>query len=67
MEFKFDRHANFEERLEFTRRNAAWVKSVPNEVWSRECAKLINSFMESARNFALTPQQYLKMVERRRQ
>ncbi|PKK86506.1 MAG: hypothetical protein CVT48_00790 [Thermoplasmata archaeon HGW-Thermoplasmata-1] len=66
MEFKFDRKANFRERPAFTRRYAAWVKSVPNEVWSKEQAKLINSFMESAKNFALSKEQYLEMVGRER-
>jgi uncharacterized protein YbcC (UPF0753/DUF2309 family) len=53
------------ERLEFVRFYARWVKSVPNEVWSRQQALLIDSFLESAKNFALSPEAYLRLVSRR--
>jgi hypothetical protein len=53
------------ERLEFVRFYARWVKSVPNEVWSRQQALLIESFLESAKNFALSPEAYLRIVSQR--
>lgn len=65
IEFGFDSKKNFEERLEFVRQYANWVKSVPNRVWSRQQAKLINSFMQNTKNFKLTPEQYLAMVKER--
>jgi hypothetical protein len=64
MELKFDREQNQSERLTFIRRYSEWVKSVPNEVWSRQQASLINSFLISAKNFQLDRQQYLVMKER---
>ncbi|MGC8933251.1 MAG: hypothetical protein ACP5KE_06970 [Candidatus Methanodesulfokora sp.] len=53
------------ERLDFIRYYAEWVKSAPNEVWSKQQADLINSFMASARNFMLSPEEYLKMTSYR--
>jgi len=53
------------ERLEFVRLYARWVRSVPNEVWSRQQALLIESFLESARSFALSPEEYLRLVSYR--
>jgi hypothetical protein len=59
---ELDRERRLRERLEFVRFYARWVKSVPNEVWSKQQAVLIESFLESARNFALGPDEYLRMV-----
>jgi hypothetical protein len=53
------------ERLEFVRFYARWVKGVPNEVRSRQQALLIESFLERAKNFALSPEAYLRFVSRR--
>jgi hypothetical protein len=66
MELKFDKEKNFEERLQFVRYYAAWVKKVPNEVWSKQQAELINSFMMNACNFKMSREKYLKMVEHKR-
>lgn len=63
MELKFDKEKNREERLRFIHFYAEWVKKVPNEVWSRQQAELVNSFMENARNFKLSKEEYLEMVE----
>ncbi|MBI2971629.1 MAG: hypothetical protein HYY37_04405 [Candidatus Aenigmarchaeota archaeon] len=44
----FDREKNFRSRLEFVRFWAAYVKSHPNEEWSRQQAAFINSVMRTA-------------------
>lgn len=64
MELKFDKGKNFKERLEFIHYYAEWVKRVPNEVWSKQQAKLIDSFMVNAINFKMTPEKYLEMVNK---
>jgi uncharacterized protein YbcC (UPF0753/DUF2309 family) len=64
MELKFDREQNRKERLTFIRRYSEWVKSVPNEVWSKQQASLINSFLSSSKNFQLDRKEYLAMKSR---
>jgi hypothetical protein len=64
MELKFDKGKNFKERLEFIHYYADWVKRVPNEVWSKQQAELIDSFMVNAINFKMTPEKYLEMVNK---
>jgi len=64
MELKFDKGKNFKERLEFIHYYADWVKRVPNEVWSKQQAELIDSFMVNAINFKMTPEKYLGMVNK---
>jgi hypothetical protein len=66
MELRFDREKNRQERLAFVRRHALWVRQVPNEVWSREQADLIDAFFENAQNYALSRSQYLWMHQVRR-
>ncbi len=66
MELKFDREENRQERLRFVRKHALRVKEVPNEVWSREQADLIDAYFENAQNFALSPSDYLRMHQARR-
>ena len=66
MELKFDKGQSQKERLDFIHYYAKWVKSVPNEVWSRQQAELIDSFMVNANYFKMTPVKYLEMVTRRR-
>ncbi|MEA1945603.1 MAG: hypothetical protein U9N07_09820 [Euryarchaeota archaeon] len=61
MELKFDREQNLMERLAFIRRYSEWVKSVPNEVWSKQQAMLLNSFLTSSKNFQLDRKKYLLM------
>jgi len=61
MELKFDREQNLMERLAFIRRYSEWVKSVPNEVWSKQQATLLNSFLTSSKNFQLDREKYLLM------
>ena len=60
---KFDKRRNLEERLEFVRLYARWVKSVDNATWSKQQAEFINSLMQSAKNFKLSPEEYLKLKE----
>lgn len=64
MELKFDKKQNLEERLRFLRFYVKWVKSVPNEVWSRQQAEFIDSLFDNAKNFSLTPEKYLKTIRR---
>jgi len=57
------RQQNRRERIWFVKKSAAWVRSVPNEVWSeRQCA-LINALLANRANFPLTKEQYLRMIE----
>jgi len=64
MELRFNREQNRMERLTFIRRYSKWVKSVPNEVWSRQQASLINSFLSSSKNFQMDRKEYLAMKSR---
>ena len=66
MELRFNREKNRQERLAFVRRHALWVREVPNEVWSREQADLIDAFFENAENFALSRSECLRMHRARR-
>lgn len=65
MDLKFDKEKNFEERLQFVRFYASWIKKVPNEVWSKQQAELISSFMMNARNFMMSREKYLKMLNKK--
>ena len=65
MELKFDKEKNFKERLQFIHYYANWVKSVKNEVWSRQQAELINSFMLNSKNFKISKEQYLRLMKKR--
>jgi hypothetical protein len=64
MDSKFDREQNLKERLNFIRFYAKWVKTVPNEVWSKQQAEFIDSLFDNAKNFSLTPGKYLKTIRR---
>lgn len=66
MELKYDREENLKERIDFIRYYVQWIKKTPNEVWSKQQAELIDSFMQNARNFKISPEKYLEMVERRK-
>jgi hypothetical protein len=65
MELSFDKKKNREERIKFVHEYAAWVKKVPNDVWSRQQAVLIDSFMENSKNFMMSREKYLEMVDKR--
>jgi len=65
MELSFDKKKNMEERIKFVHEYAAWVKKVPNDVWSRQQATLIDSFMENSKNFMMPREKYLEMVDKR--
>lgn len=64
MKILFDKEKNFRERIEFIHFYANWVKSVPNKVWSGQQAKFINSLMANAKNFQLSKEKYLEMLEK---
>jgi len=64
MESTFDKKQNLEERLKFVRFYSRWVKSVPNEVWSRQQVDFIDSLFENAKNFQLDAKKYLKSIKR---
>ncbi len=64
MESKFDKKQNLKERLQFLRFYSQWVKSVPNEVWSKQQAEFIDSLFDNAKNFSLKPEKYLKSIKR---
>ena len=64
MDSKFDREQNLKERLKFIRFYAKWVKTVPNEIWSKQQAEFIDSLFDNAKNFSLTPEKHLKTIRR---
>ncbi len=64
MESMFDKKQNLADRLKFLRFYSQWVKSVPNEVWSKQQAVLIDSLFENAKNFPLDAKKYLKSIKR---
>lgn len=64
MESKFDKKQNLRERLEFIHFYSRWVKSVPNEVWSKQQAEFIDSLFDNAKNFQLSAEKYLKSIRR---
>ena len=64
MDSKFDKEQNLKERLKFVRFYAKWIKSVPNEVWSKQQAEFIDDLFDNSKNFSLTPEKYLKTIRR---
>jgi len=52
---------NREERLNFVRYWANYVKTHSDKDWSKQQNILINSLMQNAKNSKLTPKQYLKI------
>ena len=62
MELKYNKDKNFQERLWFIHQYTRWVKSVPNSIWSREQAKLINSLILNGQNYCLSSKEYLNIV-----
>ncbi len=64
MELQFDKKQNLRERLEFVHFYSKWVKSVPNEVWSKQQAEFIDSLFDNAKNFQLSAEKYLKSIRR---
>jgi len=39
---------------------------MPNEVWSKQQADLIDSFIEGSQQLEMSPEQYLKIVDGRK-
>ena len=64
MDSPFDKKQNLEERLKFVRFYSRWVKSVPNEVWSRQQVDFIDSLFENAKNFQFDEKKYLRSIKR---
>ena len=46
-ELKKDKQNNFKERLEFIDRYVEWLKSTPDEVWSKQHKEFIDSAYQS--------------------
>ena len=63
MELKYDKSQNFKERLWFIHLYAKWVRSVPNNEWSRQQAKFIDSLILNGQNYCLSPVDYLNMID----
>lgn len=55
------RRINNEDRMWFVKYWAEYVRTHPDEVWSKQQAKLIDSMIQNARQLKLTPKQYLKI------
>lgn len=64
MDSMFDKKQNLAERLKFVHFYSHWVKSVPNEVWSKQQAEFIDSLFENAKNFQLDAKKYLQSIKR---
>jgi len=52
---------NKEERMNFVRYWANYVKTHSDKDWSRQQNILINSLMQNAKNSKLTPKEYLRI------
>ena len=52
---------NKEERMNFVKYLANFVRTHSDKEWSRQQNILINSLMQNAKNSKMTPQQYLKI------
>lgn len=63
MELKFDKKKNLQERLNFIYYYIGWIKKTENNVWSKQQAMLIDSFLENSKNFKISPKEYLNMVK----
>lgn len=50
-----------EERMNFVKYWANYVKTHPDDVWSEQQKILIDSQIINARNFKLSPKEYLKI------
>lgn len=57
------REKNRIERIWFVKKSAEWVRTTPNEVWSKKHSEFINSLFLNRKNFPLTKEQYLHMVD----
>ena len=60
------RERNRKDRLWFVKKQAEWVRSVPNEVWSEKQCNLINALYAHKDQFPLTKEEYLNMIEKAR-
>lgn len=52
---------NREERLNFVKYWAEYVRTHPDKEWSRQQNVLINSLMKNAKDSKLTPKEYLRI------
>jgi len=52
---------NKEDRMNFVKYWANYIKNNPDEVWSRQQNILINSQIKNARDFKLSKETYLKI------
>lgn len=61
MEYMKPGKNNKEDRINFVKYWANYVKTHSDREWSRQQNILINSLMQNMKNSKLTPQQYLKI------
>ena len=67
MELRYDKEKNFQQLTEFIHQYAAWVKKVPNKVWSSQQAVFIDSLFSNSKQPLLSAEAYLKIVDRAKQ
>lgn len=60
------RERNRKERIWFVKKQAEWVRSVPNEVWSEQQCRMINALYAHKDQYPLTKKEYLEMIEKAR-
>ncbi|MBN1165494.1 MAG: hypothetical protein JXA44_00005, partial [Methanospirillaceae archaeon] len=60
------REKNRLERIRFVKLSAEWVRAVPNEVWSAQQKKFIDAQLANRRNYPLSKEQYLYMIDKAR-
>ena len=52
---------NREDRMNFVEYWANYVRTHPDKVWSKQQKIIIDSQIKNARNYKLTPEEYLKI------
>ena len=67
MELRYDKEKNFQQRIEFIHQYAAWVKKVPNKLWSTQQASFLNSLFSNSKQPLLSAETYLKIVDKAHQ
>lgn len=56
---------NKEDRMNFVKYWAHYVKTQPDKVWSKQQKVIIDSQIKGARSFRLSPEKYLKIKNER--
>ena len=55
------------ERIEFILYYVDWIKRTPNKEWSRQQAEFIDACFSSKSDPMITPEQYLKIKQKKEQ